>query len=220
MGEFFRQHGRSVATWQVSRANEWSLSWFKGDHERIFSSEAFLTNEVFEDDPWWLGDFYKVLFHRFPDARFVLLERDADRWFDSMVAHSGGRTLGNTHRHANLYRREEEYAALPGRPGAYTNDIDNLLPLNEEHREHYKRIYNARNREIAWFFERFGPQRLFQGRLEDPLVWKHMGDAFGIRVADGYTVHANASPRGNGNAAGTASGNAVDRTSTTPASGH
>jgi hypothetical protein len=193
VGKFFADHGRAVATWHVSRSNEWSLAWFKGDHEQIFCSADFSRHQVFEDDPWWLSDFYKVLFHRFPDARFVLLERDADRWFDSMVSHSKGRTLGNTHRHAQIYDRGEEYAALSGGPGLYSNTIDNLLPLDERHREHYKRIYNDRNREVHLFFERFGPERLFHGRLEDPTIWKRMGEAFGIQVAETYTVHANAS---------------------------
>ena len=74
----------------------------EGDHERIFRSPEFNRYQVFEDDPWWISDFYKVLFHRFPDARFVILERDADRWFDSMVSHSKGHTLGNSHLHAQI----------------------------------------------------------------------------------------------------------------------
>jgi hypothetical protein len=193
VGRFFADHGHAVATWKVSYGNAWSLAWFTGDHERIFDHPDFLRHQVFEDDPWWLGDFYKVLFHRFPDARFVLLERDADRWFDSMVSHSKGRTLGNTHRHAHLYARAAEYAALEGAPGLYSNTIDNLLPLNETHRAHYTRIYTDRNREIRWFFAHFGPERLFHGRLEDPTIWQRMGEAFGIAVAPDYAVHANAS---------------------------
>jgi hypothetical protein len=193
VGKFFADHGHLVATWHVSRANEWSLAWMEGDHERIFRSPEFNRYQVFEDDPWWISDFYKVLFHRFPDARFVILERDADRWFDSMVSHSKGHTLGNSHLHAQIYDRGEEYAAFSGKPGLYSRTIDNLLPLDERHREHYKRIYNGRNREVLWFFERFGPERLFHGRLEDPTIWRRMGEAFGIQVADTYTVHANAS---------------------------
>jgi hypothetical protein len=193
VGRFFADHGFKVATWQVSFANAWSLAWFEGDHERIFASADFKAHQVFEDDPWWLSDFYKVLFHRFPDARFVLLERDADQWFDSMVSHSKGRTLGNTHRHAHIYDRSDEYALLSGSPGSYSNTIDNLLPLGEAHRTHYKRIYLNRLREVRLFFDRFGPERLFQGRLEEVDIWKRMGDAFGIMVKDGYVAHANAS---------------------------
>lgn len=193
VGRFFADHGFKVATWQVSFANAWSLAWFEGDHERIFASTDFQAHQVFEDDPWWLSDFYKVLFHRFPDSRFVLLERDADQWFDSMVSHSKGRTLGNTHRHAYLYDRTDEYAQLGGSPGAYSNTIDNLLPLEEAHRAQYKRIYLNRLREVRLFFERFGPERLFQGRLEEVDLWQRMGESFGITVKDGYVAHANAS---------------------------
>ena len=103
VGQFFRQHGFRVCTWDVSHKNEWSNSWLKGDYNAIFKSKDFAVNQVFEDDPWWCNDFYKVLFHRFPQAKFVMLERDSDKWFDSMVKHSRGKTLGNTHRHAIIY---------------------------------------------------------------------------------------------------------------------
>ena len=65
--------------------------------------------QVFEDDPWWITDFYKLLYHRFPKSKFILLERDPDKWFDSMVSHSGGLVLGNTHRHSYIYDRLEEF---------------------------------------------------------------------------------------------------------------
>jgi Sulfotransferase domain len=194
VGQFFHEHGYRTATWQVSRRNGWGLSWFQGDHERIFGSRDFRWHDVFEDGPWFCLDFYKVLFHRFPAARFVLLERDPDRWFDSMLSHSGGRNLGNTHRHAVLYRREEEFQAHPeAAKSRYTSTIDNLFELNESHREHYTRVYRTRNEEVRVFFGQFGPKRLFHGRLEDPKVWHAMGKAFGIDVAEGYAVHANAS---------------------------
>ena len=105
VGQFFRDHNFRVATWNDSRKNNWTLNWIKGDHKRIFESRDFKLNQVFEDDPWWCLDFYKILFHRFPNAKFILIERDADRWFDSMVSHSNGKTLGNTHQHTLLYNR-------------------------------------------------------------------------------------------------------------------
>lgn len=195
VGRFFHEHGFVVAPWQTAKANEWIASWFKGDHERIFSSADFQRCQVFEDVPWGGNDFYKVLFHRFPDARFILLERDPKKWFDSMVSHSNGRTLGNTHRHAHIYRREEEFHALGQLKGLYTEEIDNLLPLNETHRAHYQSIYTTMNREAWMFFEVHGKERLFRGTLEDPELWKKMGAFFGVFVKEGYSVHVNASPR-------------------------
>jgi hypothetical protein len=193
VGKFFGEHGYKVGGWAVTHANQWTLLWLKGDHERIFRSEEFLYHQVFEDSPWGGNDFYKILFHRFPDARFVLLERDADKWFDSMVSHSNARTLGNTHRHCSVYHREEDFHALDGLPNAYTDEVDNLLPLNASHRDHYTRIYRSQNKEVKMFFELLGRERLFSGQLEDPDVWKKMGSFFGIDVKPGYSVHANRS---------------------------
>ena len=65
--------------------DNWTNKWFEGDYDFIFDDYRFKLSQVFEDDPWWCSDFYKVLFHRFPRSKFILIERDADRWFDSMI---------------------------------------------------------------------------------------------------------------------------------------
>lgn len=193
-GQFFEQHGFNLAPWGVSRRNNWTINWFKGDYDKIFKSLDFKINTVFEDDPWWCQDFYKVLFHRFPRAKFVLLERDPDKWFDSMISHSNGKSLGNTHRHASIYRREKEiFEKQTILNNAYSRELDNQLTLEEKHRNHYKEIYMARNNEIKIFFEKFGPDRIFLGNLEDKFVWQKMGEYFGICVTEGYSVHANKS---------------------------
>lgn len=195
-GKFFKDHNFRVANYAVSRKRDWTLNWFKGDFNRIFNSLDFISNQVFEDDPWWCGDFYKILFHRFPNSKFVLLDRDADKWFDSMVSHSSGKTLGNTYRHSKLYRREEDFYKL----NIYSNEfysrkVDNLLELNESHRKHYKKVYLLRIREILEFFDQFGKDRLIYVRLEDQNKWKKIGDYFGINVKEGYNVHANKSKK-------------------------
>lgn len=193
-GQFFKDHGYMVATYSVSVKNSWTLNFFRGDYESIFRSMDFRYSMVFEDDPWWLGDFYKVLYHRFPDSKFILLERDATKWFDSMVSHSGGKTLGNAHRHCAQYQRLKEFhEANPGHGNMYENVVDNALPLGEGQREHYTGFYNARNIEIKLFFQHHDNTRLFNARLEDGDLWQKMGNFFGIKVRDGYNVHLNRS---------------------------
>lgn len=194
VGQFFIEHNYRVATWSVSRRNDWTVKWFKGDYENIFNSFDFKTSQVFEDDPWFCLDFYKVLFHRFPDSKFILVERNADKWFDSMVSHSKGRALGNTHRHSVLYQRLNEfYNQKFEEPNLYSSIIDNKLPLNEEHREHYTNIYKLRNNEVKSFFEIFGSERLVNVKLEDNDKWQVIGNFFNIKVPDGFEVHANKS---------------------------
>ena len=193
-GKFFGDHNFRVANYSVSRRNEWTLNWFKGDYNRIFNSIDFQAHQVFEDDPWWCGNFYKVLFHRFPNSKFVLLERDPDRWFDSMVNHSSGKTLGNTYRHSKIYRREIEFYSLDiniNKP--YSSRIDNLMELNDSHREHYKNIYFIRNKEIKEFFDQFDSERLIYAKLEDQYKWKKIGKFIGFNVDNNYNVHVNSS---------------------------
>ncbi len=191
-GQFFVDHGYSVATWAVGKRNQWSVRWLEGDYSAITQSMDFRFHQVFEDDPWWCDDFYKYIYHQVPGSRFVLLERDADKWFDSMMRHSDKKTLGNTHLHANLYRREAEvHACEHALRNAYTNDFDKLLPLEEQHREHYKNIYVSRVKEIKLFFERHDSSRAFIGSLDDKQVWIKLGRFFGFDVVEGYGVHRN-----------------------------
>lgn len=193
VGQFFKDHEYSVAGYNEERSAEWSSKLYIGDLESIFSSKDFKSHQVFEDNPWWEDNFYKILFHRFPDAKFILFTRDSDKWFDSMVSHSKGKTLGNTFRHSKIYRREEEfYTAFPNE-NYYESikRVDNRLEINEIHRVHYKTLYNLRNKEIIDFFNAFNPNSLFTGQLEDSQKWKKLGAFFNLDIPDGYEVHAN-----------------------------
>ncbi|MES2619995.1 MAG: sulfotransferase [Bacteroidota bacterium] len=194
VGKFFIHQGYPVATWAVSLNNGWSKSWFDGNYEKIFSSPDFKNHIVFEDVPWGGLDFYKVLFHRFPDSKFILFTRDSDKWFDSMKSHSGGRTLGNTYIHSRIYNRETEFDNKFGDRYSYSEDVlDKLLELNESHREHYKKIYRARNKDVLRFFNSHDNSRIIHCELEDENKWKKMGAFFHIEIPEKYEVHENAS---------------------------
>jgi hypothetical protein len=193
-GQFFREHGYPVATFAISWTNSWTFRYWAGDYESIFRSYDFKTSLVFEDDPWWLNDFYKVLYYRFPTSKFILLERDADKWFDSMVSHSKGKTLGNTHIHCAQYQRLKEFHETTiGHGSIYTNVIDNALPLGEAQREHYTNFYRIRNKEVLLFFQHHDVTRLFNAQLEDSDLWQKMGSFFHVNVHEGYNVHLNKS---------------------------
>ena len=193
VGAFFDHFGYEVATWGVQKRNRWTKLWFNGQLENIFRSFDFKTHNVFEDNPWWCGEFYRLLYHRFPKSSFVLFERDPDLWFDSMVRHSDGQTLGNTYRHSVEYNRNDEfYEKLGHTDHMYTDEIDNLMSLKGR-RNHYTRYYSARNRRVADFFRKNDPSRLVHLQLEDELKWKKLGAAFNIDVPDGFEVHKNAS---------------------------
>lgn len=195
-GCFFKDHGYNVATWETSRDNEWTLDWFIGNYDRIFNSNSFQENQVFEDDPWWCLDFYRFLFHKFPKSKFILLERDPNKWFDSMKLHSKGKTLGNTHIHSKLYRREDDYNMLGNFNNNFTYRLDNLLEITDMDRENYIKIYQLRNSEIKEFFAHHAPDRLFCCALEDRDKWVKMGKFVGMRIDQDYESYVNKSNQG------------------------
>lgn len=196
VGQFFKNHNYRVADWGISHKNKWSYSWEQGDFETIFNSRDFKDKQVFEDAPWWLPEFYKVLFHRFPNAKFILFTRNEDAWFNSMMSHSGGKILGNTKRHCKVYRREEDfYNLFPNqikRLEYSGKNIDNLLEL-KGFEEHYKGIYRIQNKEIKDFFAKNAPDSLFTCELEDSEKWKKLSNFMNIKRSDNFDVHENQS---------------------------
>jgi hypothetical protein len=191
-GQFFRDHGYSVARARKGRELGWTLEYFKGNYQAILRSSYFKSNQVFEDDPWWIGEFYKILFHEFPDSKFVLFDRDPDKWFNSMMKHSNGRSLGNTHRHSIVYDRLTDFYCLPDADErTYTMSLDNMLPLTDENREKYIHVYTDRNREVKNFFKKFGEERIFISTLENSSLWTDLGSFLGIDVAVDYSAHEN-----------------------------
>jgi len=194
VGKFFVDFGFRWAGWPADEKNGWSASWYDGDFEAIFSSPDFAWANAFEDSPWWLPDFYKVLFHRFPRSRFVLFTRDADAWFRSMVDHSGGDALGDNRVHAKIYRRELEFfdAVRAGRIDDPAGPGHRMMTI-EGHAEQYANALRLHALEVEDFFRRHAPERLHLGRLEDPGKWTKLGAFLGLDVPDDYESHANAS---------------------------
>ena len=189
-GKFLADHGLRLATYSVSRNNNWTRAWFNEKYEAIFKSIDFQYYQAFEDDPWWCLEFYKELNWRFPQARFILFVRDSDKWFDSMLRHSKGKTLGNTEIHSTLYNRQDEFRdQFPNHHKL--NETDNLLPLTEEHRKHYKEIYEKRNQAVIDYFQK--QTNFIHLRLEDNEKWRKLGDFLQFPVNESYRAHENSS---------------------------
>ena len=197
VGKFFRDFGYAWAGWPADEKNDWSAAWYRGDVEAIFSSADFRAANAFEDSPWFLPDFYKLLFHRFPRAKFVLFTRDPDAWFDSMLRHSGGNVIGRTRIHCKVYRRELEYLELV-RTGLLDEEIENEIYRPKtmkmsDRAAHYKNIYRLHNLEVQDFFRIHRPDALHVGTLEDPDKWKKLAAFLEIAIPDGYESYENRS---------------------------
>ncbi|PWD97754.1 sulfotransferase [Marinilabilia rubra] len=193
VGEFFRHFKYNVAGYDISLKNKWTKSWLDGNYKQIFKSKDFLKNQVFEDDPWWCPEFYKVLYHEFKNAKFILLTRPPEDWFKSMINHSGGKTLGNTEIHCKIYRREKDFVNIAQKFDRHdTTYNDNLLDL-KQNKELYLEHYTRHNHEVISFFEQHDSSKLFYGDLYDKDIWQKMGAYFSIDVPKQFNIHANKS---------------------------
>lgn len=196
VGKFFRDFGFRWAGWEADLKNNWSGDWHEGAYENIFNSPDFINANAFEDSPWFLPDFYKILYNRFPNAKFILFTRDPEAWFRSMVSHSGGNIIGGARGHCKVYRRELEYYDLL-HSGKINEEIENSPSIEKEmkiigHADHYKEVYRLHSIEVKDFFRRHKPEALFVGELEDTEKWIKLGEFLGVDVPTDYTSHENA----------------------------
>lgn len=190
VGDWLESHGLVRSGSPASGRLQWTRQWFAGDYEAIFSSPEFHRTDIFEDDPWWCPGFFKIVAERYPDAKFILLERDPDEWFDSLCHHSAGRNPGWTDVHARIYRREADLQHLLQQQPDLQPDSWNLLSILD-HREHYKKVYQKHGEEVRAYFKP-QPHRLFTGNLHDPDVFAKICAFSGLRMNPAIPVpHSN-----------------------------
>ncbi len=192
-GDFFEQFDFPRAGYGHAKYNKWSLLWRNGEFDKIFNSKDFKLYQVFEDGPWWFPHFYEEIYRRFPNSKFVLIERPADKWFSSMKSLNNGKSLGNTKTHATIYKRLNELKEKQLENKAFQPHdfkIDNLLEL-EGWDEHYKNIYNNHIKEVKRFFEENSPQSLLCVELEDSNKWNKIADFIGFAIPENFKIHSN-----------------------------
>lgn len=197
VGKFLDNFGFRCVGWSEDKSNHWSEFWYNENYDAIFSSIAFKGANAYEDSPWFYPNFYKMLFNRFPNAKFIIFIRDPDAWFKSMMNHSNGDIIGSSKIHCKLYQRELEYFELLNSP-EFDKHKENL-PYSKKtmklinHAEHYKAIYQSHTLEVQDFFAEVSPSSLYMGNLDDPLKWQKLGEFLNINVPKEYDCHRNKS---------------------------
>jgi hypothetical protein len=193
VGQFLIDHGIPTAGQREADRFRWNYFWKIGNYDAIFKSLGFKLYRGFQDGPWWAGDFYKYIYHKYPNSKFILVTRDSTDWFNSMLSHSGLMNPGNTHAHCKIYGRIHEYVVkykLDFSPDGHK--VDNKFSLDGMS-DLYKNYYDAYNEEAIQFFRFFGGDNFCHVRLEDDNKWKKIGDFLDIVVKDSYSTHQNAS---------------------------
>ena len=190
-GLFLTQHGISCAGADGHWNRIWSMWALNREWERIFQSNRFRSHVAFEDDPWWMNGAVDILLDTFPDGLYVLIERDPDEWFSSMLAHSQEIGLGFSMIHMMEYQRAEEYAnyLLENRQVIRN---EGAFSLTEDDRMHYTSIYRKRlNAKLQAFQQRGLMDRLCHVRLDNPNKWSIIGNHLGIDVQKGCDIRTN-----------------------------
>lgn len=188
VGNFFKHFDYPVATWFDSSYYNWPDFWLEGDFEKIFDSTIFKNSQVFEDSPWWFPEFYKELYFRFPDSKFILLTRDSESWFKSMLSHSKRQGFKSIALHSKVYNLKIDL------PQDNTKKVD-YYSIIEKNKDHYINVYETRNKEIINFFKENDPNKLFHAELTDPDKWIKLGNFIGIDVSKDLILHSNKSKR-------------------------
>ena len=126
---------------------EMTRHWFNKELVPLFS---FIDNyNNLEDWPWPL--MYKVLYERYPDAKFILTTRiSSEVWFKSLVKQSLG--TGPTEFRKLIY-------------GHY---------MPEGHKDEHIAIYENHNKEVIEFFKKNAPEKLIQVCWEHGDGWKEL----------------------------------------------
>lgn len=191
VGDWLEAHGLQRSGSPTSVRLQWTRKWLAGDFDGIFNSKEFIDTEIFEDDPWWCPNFYESINARYPTARFILLEREPEEWFQSLCRHSRGQNAGDSDIHARIYGREEELAQILADNSSLQACASGLLSIIE-HRDHYIQIYQQHIAAVRSFFADM-PQKIFYARLEEPDVFPMICDFLGVQGDRSILV-----PRSNG----------------------
>jgi hypothetical protein len=197
VGKFLENFDFRCVDAKEDHYSHWSELWLDGNYDAIFSSPYFKGANAYEDTPWFFPEFYKFLFHRFKNAKFILFEREPSAWFDSMVNHSKGDIIGSSQVHCKIYRRELEYLDLLN-SDQFDETEENLRSSKKtmkliNHADYYKSIYQRHTLEVQNFFSKTSPESLHVGHLDDPQKWQKLGHFLNITVPDEYDCHQNQS---------------------------
>jgi|SaaInlStandDraft_1057018.scaffolds.fasta_scaffold39591_2 hypothetical protein len=189
-GNFLRDHGINCLSPDGFHNRLWAMQAQSGQYDEIFDHPLFSSFDAYEDDPWWMRGVPSETLNRFPNAKFILMKRDSNAWFQSMMAHFneyGG--FGSVH--AMEYQRTEFYHKyLNSNRGLIRNEFP--FEIKPADSEHYIDLYNKRNEEIFQLFDERGKSsQLIQVHLEDPEKWLKIGEFLSLKVKNDYDSIAN-----------------------------
>lgn len=175
-GDFFRGHGYNVCSWEEISKLHLSELFFNGRWLDILSSGVIDHYDVFEDGPFFDPMFAKFLSNYIDDSVFVYFERPADDWYQSMITHSNGYSLGSIRDHAYMYDRLADLAFIEERLNGAMLEKLPLIGM----RDHYVKQYQQHKMKVLSNFQRIEEKRFFHASLYDPEKFVKMCSHFDL----------------------------------------
>lgn len=167
LGGAFRILKYRVAAWHPDLYRHWKLT---GECNKIL--EACENYDMFEDGPWHDCDF-RVLHEKYPNALFIMMDRDNESWLESLEKHEAP--------YLNVNDIEADWLEQ-----RWITDKDNYIKEMTEFK-HTK--YNT----IREYFKEYPDQFLEMNIFEDPDPMKTLCEFLDVTVPDEPFPHNNKS---------------------------
>lgn len=163
------QNGCTTVSWRECDKNSWGKKVIEGKFNEIINSKDFDKSDYYEDFPYHDLNFIKFLAKKFINSRFIHVERNPIEWFESMVSHSGGVTLGgeDSYVHSCYYKRLDTWQYLKDK----LNRPPKRIPIITD-KNHYLQFYIKENLKIKNFFKKeLSTDRFIILRLDDESIY-------------------------------------------------
>jgi hypothetical protein len=187
-GEFFSKNGYRVWTHKDTQKAKLGKLVFERRYLEIINSGMFDDFDVFEDAPFYSPDFARFIANYVEGSSFVYFERPAAAWYDSMVKHSGGMTLGPVERHCYSYDRLDDLDYIRSNSDTKVHKLS-LVGM----RKHYINQYELHRDRIHALFRDMPSNRFYSDQLynKDKLV--KLNEAFQLKLKDLDEIHTHKS---------------------------
>ena len=163
--------GYSVAhgTWRSVHTNYLYAQYVNNNIDELLYFVKSSKFNCFSDGPWFSPNLYSILEKEFPNAKFILSERNSELWFDSLR----GMLLktGYINSVDGIYKSEQYGLTLWFKKVFKTSQLDKKKLIE---------IYNKHNQDIISFFKN-KPGKLIKFELKN-IDWKCICQPLGVEL--------------------------------------
>lgn len=157
--------------------------WTKGNYAGIL--RLCSAGEAFQDVPFCLPGFYKLLHQKYPHAKFVLTVRDsAEQWYSSITRFHSKMWASDNHCPPTPDDIRNAFYIYRGWPAEFCRQVFQTPENDPYNRELLMTFYTNYNKDVAEYFFRYANSFL-QINVAHPGALKKMCDFLGVEYSEG-----------------------------------